>query len=68
MINDYIKGHSELKRIFLDGRGMKNEEELQELVRKNTDDFAALNENESYAEIEKELCESLEQSRTISLS
>lgn len=47
---------------------MKNEEELQELVRKNTDDFAALNENESYSEIEKELCESLEQSRTISLS
>lgn len=47
---------------------MKNEEELQELVRKNTDDFAALNENESYAETEKELCESLEQSRTISLS
>lgn len=47
---------------------MKNEKELQELVKKIVDDFAALNENESYAEIEKELCELLEQSRTISLS
>lgn len=54
-----------MKRIF---KIENNEEELQKLVKKIVADFAALNVNESYAEIEKELCELLEQSKTMSLS
>lgn len=44
---------------------MNNEEELQEVVKKVIDDFAALNENEAYAESEKDLRELLEQSKAI---
>lgn len=42
---------------------MNNEEELQEMVKKVIDDFAALNENEAYAESKKNLQKLLEQSK-----
>lgn len=44
---------------------MNNEKELQELVKKGADGFAALNENKSYAESEKELRELLRQSKEL---
>lgn len=42
---------------------VNNEEELQEMVKKVIDDFAALNENEAYAESKKNLQKLLEQSK-----
>lgn len=56
-----------MKRIFKVGKlmAMNNEKELQELVKKGADGFAALNENKSYAESEKELRELLRQSKEL---
>lgn len=55
-----LKGHLELKQIFK----MENTEGgLQEVVKKIVDSFAALNEDELYADSEKDLRELLEQSK-----
>lgn len=65
---DYFMGHPGLMLLFkMELRIMNNEEELQELVKKMVDNFAALNENESSAESEKDLRELLKQSKGLGL-
>lgn len=65
---DYFMVHPGLMLLFkMELRIMNNEEELQELVKKMVDNFAALNENESSAESEKDLRELLKQSKGLGL-